>query len=259
MDLSALLLGLGLGLKHGVEPAHLAAIDGIARLYPSRWNGVLFGLGHAVVVTALALSAGRVDLHWLAPLAPWLLIALGLVNLWQLFRSHRPRTGSARLGTLTLAVGAIFAAGFEAASIMSAFLLTDRQHLLTLALVYSLGMLLVGGVDGYLAAQTQQHALAGSDRAIRASRLLGVVVVLASFGLAARQLTAGSHPHDHPAWQLPLGIGLVLLVIAIRVSATWPSKSEPGETPLPSVTMASITGEHVVPSSDEVPSEATVP
>ncbi len=226
MDLSALLLGLGLGLKHGVEPAHLAAIDGIARLHPSRWNGVLFGLGHAAVVTVLALSAGRIDLHWLAPFAPWLLIVVGLVNLWQLFRAHRPGAGMAHLGTLTLAIGAIFAAGFEAASIMSAFLLTDRQHLLTMALVYSLGMLVVGGVDGFLAAQTQQKALTGSTKAIRASRLLGVVVVLTSFGLAGRQLLLGDHGHDHPTWQLPLGIVLVLLVITIRVSATWPAKDD---------------------------------
>ena len=50
-----------LGLKHGVDPDHLAAIDGLTRFNAgrrpllSRWSGLLFSAGHGVVVTAVAI------------------------------------------------------------------------------------------------------------------------------------------------------------------------------------------------------------
>src|SRR5258706_15226717 len=49
-----------LGLKHGLDPDHLAAIDGLTRFNASRrpllsrWSGLLFSAGHGVVVTAAA-------------------------------------------------------------------------------------------------------------------------------------------------------------------------------------------------------------
>jgi high-affinity nickel-transport protein len=56
---TTLVLVFILGLRHGMDADHLAAIDGFSRLRPSRWNGVLFGLGHGLVVTLLALLVGR--------------------------------------------------------------------------------------------------------------------------------------------------------------------------------------------------------
>src|SRR5260221_598841 len=40
-----------LGLKHGLDPDHLVAIDGFTRSSRSRWSGLFFSLGHRVVVT----------------------------------------------------------------------------------------------------------------------------------------------------------------------------------------------------------------
>jgi nickel/cobalt transporter (NiCoT) family protein len=53
-----------LGLKHGLDPDHLAAIDGLTRFNAadrprlSRWSGLLFSAGHGAVVTAIALAVG---------------------------------------------------------------------------------------------------------------------------------------------------------------------------------------------------------
>jgi high-affinity nickel-transport protein len=62
-----LALALVLGLKHGLDADHLAAIDGLARYQLSlpcrrasvaRWSGLLFSLGHGLVVMLVAGVAG---------------------------------------------------------------------------------------------------------------------------------------------------------------------------------------------------------
>ena len=74
------LLAVALGMRHGVDPDHLAAVDGLSRVRPSPLNGVLFALGHGGVVTLLAFPAasllGRVDLEAFA-----LPLGLGLFGL----------------------------------------------------------------------------------------------------------------------------------------------------------------------------------
>ncbi len=54
-----------LGLKHGLDPDHLAAIDGLTRFNAARrprlarWSGLLFSAGHGVVVTLVAIDGGH--------------------------------------------------------------------------------------------------------------------------------------------------------------------------------------------------------
>jgi high-affinity nickel-transport protein len=62
-----------LGLKHGLDPDHLAAIDGLTRFNAqrrprlSRWSGLLFSAGHGVVVTLVAIAVATVATQWHAP------------------------------------------------------------------------------------------------------------------------------------------------------------------------------------------------
>jgi high-affinity nickel-transport protein len=62
-----------LGLKHGLDPDHLAAIDGLTRFNAerrpklSRWSGLLFSAGHGVVVTMVAVLVATVATEWRAP------------------------------------------------------------------------------------------------------------------------------------------------------------------------------------------------
>src|ERR1700752_2622483 len=120
MKHSALLvLAFALGLRHGADPDHLAAIDGLSRLRPSRWNGVLFAIGHGFLVTLLAVGAGGLLARNVEPYAPWLLILLGGINLRRLIRpsTHHRHRGFARIArTSPLLLGIVFGAGFETSS-----------------------------------------------------------------------------------------------------------------------------------------------
>ncbi|MGB7543180.1 MAG: nickel transporter, partial [Burkholderiales bacterium] len=91
-----------LGLKHGMDPDHLATIDGLTRFNAhkrprlSRWSGCLFSLGHGVVVTLVAGFVAAMATEWSAPewlehIGAWIsilfLLALGYVNLRVVFRA----------------------------------------------------------------------------------------------------------------------------------------------------------------------------
>jgi high-affinity nickel-transport protein len=217
---SALLtLAVALGLRHGVDPDHLAAIDGLSRLRPSRWNGVLFAIGHGALVTLLAVGVGGLLARLIGPYAPWLLIFLGAVNLWRLrspVRHHHP--GLSRIArTSPLLLGVLFGAGFETASQLSALVLAADINPWVLGVMFSGGMMLVDGMDGYLASRTQSQAIAGGRRALRASRALGIFVVIFSFGLGGAELLKLNI--DRVA--LPLGCALFVSLITLRV---WSSR-----------------------------------
>lgn len=216
-----LTLSVALGLRHGVDPDHLAAIDGLSRVRPSRWNGVAFALGHGAMVTLLAVGIGGVLARTVGPYTPWLLILLGFVNLWRLKAPAKPHHPSfsrfARSSPILL--GVLFGAGFETASQLSALVLAADINPWILGVLFSAGMMLVDGVDGYLASRTQSQALAGGCRARRASRVLGVFVVVFSFGLGSAELLN----LDVDQMALPLGCSLFVYLIALRV---W-SRHEP--------------------------------
>src|SRR5260370_7895532 len=86
---STLLICLALGMRHAVDADHLAAIDGLCRIRPRKANGVLFALGHGLVVTILAVGVGTAIAGPASFLRPWMLIGIGTVTLWKLLRSSR--------------------------------------------------------------------------------------------------------------------------------------------------------------------------
>jgi high-affinity nickel-transport protein len=91
-----------LGLRHGLDPDHLAASDGLTRFNAAerprlaRWSGLLFSAGHGAVVTAIAVAAATLAAGWRAPAwledaGAWISIAfltlLGLANLTAVLRT----------------------------------------------------------------------------------------------------------------------------------------------------------------------------
>lgn len=209
-------MGLALGIRHGTDPDHLAAIDGLTRIRPRSTNGVYFALGHGLVVILLAVGMGHVLAVRFAFVGPWTLILIGVVNLWRLFRQHSPLAVAARpIVAQPLILGMLLAAGFETSSQLSALILAGQNNAWLLGAAFSGGMVLVDGVDGFLAATTQRLAVAGEGNARSASRMLGILVVVFAFGLGGAEL-AGIELNGVA---FPLGVALFAVVIGIRVWA----------------------------------------
>ncbi|AAS82337.1 MULTISPECIES: nickel permease [Thermus] len=215
------LLAVALGMRHGVDPDHLAAVDGLSRVRPSPLNGVLFALGHGGVVTLLAFPAasllGRVDLEALH-LPAFLLLLVAALNLYRLLKPTPPTPPKGLPLLNPLLLGVLFGLGFETASQLSALALSAELSPLRLGAFFTLGMLLVDGVDGLLASRLQNLAK-DSRRAEEASRLLGWAVVAVALVLALAELGGV----DLEAFALPLGLGLFGLLVSLRLYALRPA------------------------------------
>jgi high-affinity nickel-transport protein len=213
---STLLIAFALGVRHGTDPDHLTAIDGLSRIRPRASNGLLFAIGHGSVVTLLAAGVGHVFAGRVAFLGPWMLLLIGAVNLWKVCRPA-PLSCVARRPIVAqpILLGMLLAAGFETASQLSALILADQANPWLFGAAFSGGMVLVDGLDGYLAASTLSLAARGDMNARLASRFLGILVVMFSFGLGGAELVGYEINH----YALPLGLMLFAVVIAIRIWA----------------------------------------
>jgi high-affinity nickel-transport protein len=215
-----------LGLKHGFDADHLAAIDGLTRFNArhrrgfARYCGALFSLGHGTVVVAIAVAVGLASERWDAP--EWLklsgawisigfLTLIGIVNLRAVlgaaphevvapvgikgrFLGRLNRAGSP--GSVAL-VGALFAASFDTVSQSALFALTAAQfggvqHAMVLGLLFVLGMLVTDGINGLwisrLIARADQIAVIASR--VMSLAVSSVALLVAAFGVAKLALPA---------------------------------------------------------------------
>ena len=246
-----------LGLKHGLDPDHLATIDGLTRFNAhdrprlARWSGCLFSLGHGFVVTLVAGVVAVMSTDWSAPV--WLehtgiwisivfLLALGAANLAAVFRTPgnrvvRPAGFKGRwLGRLTqtshpmviASIGAAFALSFDTWSQAALFSMT-AMHMsgwgfaVLLGLVFMAGMMVADGLNGVWVARMLRHA---DRRALIASRVMSLMIALLSFSVAALGLARYFVPQVAAATAdagMVLGLGVVILLlvsfaVAIRLS-----------------------------------------
>ncbi len=237
-----------LGVKHGMDPDHLATIDGLTRFNaqnrPSlaRWSGCLFSLGHGCVVSMVAGFSAVIMTDWSAPawlqhLGAWIsilfLLALGAANLAAVFRTPgnqvvRPAGLKGRwLGRLTqtshpvviASIGAAFALSFESWSQATLFSLT-AMHLggwvfaVVLGLVFTAGMMLADGLNGVWVAGLLRQA---AGRALIASRVMCLTIGLLSVSIAALGVARYLLPEVAAAAEsagMLLGLGVVALLLA---------------------------------------------
>ena len=207
------IVGLALGMRHGTDPDHLAAIDGLTRIRPRPTNGIFFALGHGLVVILLAVGIGHFLASRFAFLGSWSLILIAAVNLWRLIRGSSPQPVTTRpVIAQPFLLGMLLAAGFETASQLSALILAGQTNAWLLGAAFSSGMVLVDGLDGYLAASTQRLAANGQIKAKAASQVLGIMVVIFACGLGGAELLG----LDLTRIALPLGLSLFAIVLGIR-------------------------------------------
>lgn len=235
-----------LGMRHGFDPDHLAAIDGMTlhndkvRTCLARCCGALFSLGHGLVVLAVALSVSLLAETWKPPAwldvaGSWISIAvlvlLASINIAAVFRTPEGelahlkgwRSGvCARLlradrPLTVMAVGALFALSFDTFSQAALFAMTASnfggwRSALLLGLLFTFGMLVTDGANGYWIARLIRR----SDRTARAiSRVVALAVAGVSLLTAALVLAtlfaSGAH-----AWvqgkELWFGIAIIAVI-----------------------------------------------
>ena len=215
-DLIGLLaVALMLGLRHGFDADHLAAIDGMTRFNAvqrprlARRTGMWFSLGHGAVVMAVAASVALMARswtapEWLEPFGAWssigVLLLLGLMNLNAL-RQTPPGTVVAGVGWRSglfsrvlsasgcwpiMGVGVLFALSFDTLSQAALMAVTGTAlrglpAVIALAAAFVTGMLITDGINGWWVARLLRR----SDRtAARASRIMCVSVACVSLGTA---------------------------------------------------------------------------
>lgn len=211
-SMGLLLMVFVLGLKHGMDPDHLVTIDGLTRYNGARlgrWTGVLFALGHGLVVTAAAGLLAWTGTEWRAPVwlegaGTWisivLLLLLGGVNLVAVFGAApnqviRPVGLKARWfrrfiqidrPLLIVGVGALFAASFDTFSQAALFSVTATSIMgwpfaAVLGVVFMFGMMATDGINGVWVARLLRRA----DRtALVASRTLSLAIAALSIAVA---------------------------------------------------------------------------
>jgi high-affinity nickel-transport protein len=253
-----------LGLKHGFDPDHLAAIDGITRFNArrrprlSRWSGLLFSAGHGVVVTAVAIAVATVATQWQAPAwlndtGAWIsigfLVLLGFANLGSAWRTPDGETVApagfrtrlferltrAEHPVLVAAVGAAFAISFDTISQAVLFSITGSNlagwlFAALLGLIFTLGMIATDTLNGLWVSRMVRSA----DRGAAASRVMSVAIGVASLAIAALAIARRLVPSvDERAesWAIVLGVAVAAAVAISYLVATRPAARERGSAP----------------------------
>ncbi|NYE63760.1 high-affinity nickel-transport protein [Duganella sp. 1224] len=190
-------LALLLGLRHGLAPDHLAAIDGLtmrARPAAAPWMGALFALGHGLTVLLVVALADAASawlqpdggllraMDWMEWLPGALLLGLAALNARALLRPaatrHARSVGALLLARLTavrpltaLGIGMLFALGVESIlqSLAWGYAATrlGGGGALPVAAAFVLGMALTDALDGYATARIALHAGAQAMRQFR--------------------------------------------------------------------------------------------
>jgi nickel/cobalt transporter (NiCoT) family protein len=243
-----------LGLKHGLDPDHLAAIDGLTRFNAaqqkprlSRWSGLLFSAGHGAVVTLVAVTVATVAMEWKAPrwledTGIWISIAfLGLLGIANLAACApvprgevvRPvgmrsrlfaRITRAEHPVLIAAVGAAFALSFDTISQAVLFSVTG-SHLagwvfaMALGFVFTAGMMATDAINGLWVSHLLQRADA---RAVAASRVMSLAIGCVSLAIAALAVARHVVPAldaRMDAWSVGLSISVVAVVVVAYLAA----------------------------------------
>ncbi len=233
-----------LGLRHGADPDHLAAIDNVTRnsslAQPrlSRFCGALFAGGHSIMVLSIAALVGLLGSRFggsgatIERVGTWIsvavLIAIGLLNLRQLRGGGTQIAGvktrllpramrNARSAWIAAPIGLLFGFGFETSSQVAAYAIAFGANAgvagaLLVGAMFCLGMLCTDTLDSLLV-----HRLVADRSSLRASttRVWIWSVTLVALAVAAYELA------QLLGWQSPVPDIYVSLAIVASLLAVF--------------------------------------
>lgn len=249
-SLSGLVLMFVLGLRHGLDPDHIACIDGLTWRSLNRhhahakWIGTLFAIGHGLLVTVIAVIVSRLALHvalpaWAMTMFEWiptgLLLVLGGLNLRLLLRRNEAYAPTGWKMALVprwlrqhssawsvIVIGVLFATVFDTATQAAAwgYVASNKSDGAWLALLagltFTAGMMVTDTLDGRLICRISR-GLNAAETGRRVRRALGWLIVAISFSVAAYNIGKASAPElelDDTAFSLT-GAALVLVMVAV--------------------------------------------
>jgi nickel/cobalt transporter (NiCoT) family protein len=237
LSLSGFMLMFVLGLRHGLDPDHIACIDGLTwrtldhEPHLAPWVGSLFAVGHGLLVTVIAVGVSHftrgVDVPpAVAEVFGWvptlLLLLVGALNLRLLLlrdAEYRPTGWKMRLMPKRLrqhsnplaiiVIGVLFASVFDTATQASAWGYVATHHggvwaALAAGGVFTAGMIITDTVDGRLLCRLMRRedaAVAGRQW----RRRLGWAIVTLSWSVAGYNIAKGLWPDlelGDVAWSL---------------------------------------------------------
>jgi len=214
---TGLLLMFVLGLRHGLDPDHIACIDGLTwralhrHQHNAAWVGTLFAVGHGLLVTAMAAGVSVMTREMSVPpsvvtIFNWvptaLLLLVGFLNLRLLLAgesAYQPTGWKLRLipawirnhnsPWAIVATGVLFATVFDTATQASAwgYVASNNGGIATAVmagLTFTLGMIITDTIDGRLICHVNRSSNAATVGP-KYRRMLGWLIVSISFGVAA--------------------------------------------------------------------------
>jgi high-affinity nickel-transport protein len=253
IDTSGLALMFLLGLRHGLDPDHIACIDGLTwravrdGAKNARWIGSMFALGHGMLVTCMAVIVNRLAHAFALPEVVWsvlewgptvLLLLVGTINLRLLMRpavSYAPTGWKMRLIPRRLRdstspwaiilIGILFATVFDTATQASAwgYVATNRtgghSAALIAGIVFTLGMIVTDTLDSHIVCHVVKLT-ASAEAGQRYRRRLGWMIVAMAYGVAAYNLSKTVLPGvelNDTAFTL-VGLLFVLAMMSVAVA-----------------------------------------
>jgi nickel/cobalt transporter (NiCoT) family protein len=242
------LVVLLLGVKHGFDADHLAAIDGItrynARARPrlARWAGALFSLGHGVVVMAVAIGVSLLAQQWQPPewlglTGSWISISvltlLAAINIRSAWTTPAGQTAAlvglrssafARLlrvgrAPMVMAVGTLFALSFDTVSQAALFAVTATRYggwgpAALLAGLFIVGMILTDGLNGWWISRLIRRSDQAAEIASRTMALAVSAVALLTAALGVGKLLWQGFDGWSDGKELWFGAAVVMLILA---------------------------------------------
>lgn len=204
-------LVLLLGMRHGLDADHLAAINAIvqnisSKLPSSKLIGFFFALGHGMVVTLISILIG-IGLNHAIPnwfddmgnfISAFFLLSFGLINLFSLVKKSSPKEIPKGIKSLFVkkvthkinhpisicCVGALFALSFDtftqaAVFSLSACAVAGWLFNGALGMVFTMGMIMADGLNGWLMAKLIHLNRSGKLYAM-GSHVINIIITLSS-------------------------------------------------------------------------------
>jgi high-affinity nickel-transport protein len=208
-----------LGLRHGADPDHLAAIDNVTRnAYErtprlSRFVGTLFAGGHSIMVLGLSALVGLLGTRFadhsalVGTIGAWLsvalLFAIAATNMYQLYRGNGEPIAGAKTRLLprvlreslsayaAVPIGMLFGIGFETSSQVATYAVAFGTGAGVLGAVavgafFCLGMIVTDTLDSVLVHRLVSFRAAQLPRIMRTwiVSVTVLAVVVATYELA---------------------------------------------------------------------------